>query len=74
MDNPQKLATLGTQDTGHRTKTNEAKHNTENYKDEEQQMLDIIICITISIKLKAKQYKKAKTKTTKIQIHINKRK
>jgi hypothetical protein len=37
MDNPQKLATLGTPDTGHRTKTNEAKHNTENYKDEEQQ-------------------------------------
>ena len=73
MDNPEKLTTLGTQDTGR--KQTKQKHNTENYKMSNSQMLDITICITISIKLKAKQYKtKTKTKTTKIQIHINKHK
>ena len=55
MDNPEKLTTLGTQDTGR--KQTKQKHNTENYKMSNSQMLDITICITISIKLKAKQYK-----------------
>ena len=35
MDNQEKLATLDTQDTGR--KQTKQKHNTENYKDEEQQ-------------------------------------
>ena len=34
MDSPDKLTTLGTQDTGR--KQAKQKHNTENYKDEQQ--------------------------------------
>jgi hypothetical protein len=41
MDNPEKLTTLGTQDTGR--KQTKQKHNTENYKMSNSQMLDITI-------------------------------
>ena len=56
MDNPEKLATFGTQDTVRKQRKQITTQKTT--KMSNSKMLDITICITISIKLKTKQYKK----------------